>query len=80
MSKLANVLTLTALLAAAVSAQTPSRFRLDSSDAAYWGGVGIGTGLTASNPKHEFQLVPAPGRHRNSLSTIAAATRSHARC
>ena len=62
MSKLTNVLILTALLAGAVSAQTPSRFRLDSSDAAFWAGVGIGTGITASNPEHVFQLVSAPGQ------------------
>jgi hypothetical protein len=61
MSKPTNVLILTALLAGAVSAQTPSRFHLDSSDAAYWGGVGIGTGITAANPKHIFQLAPVPG-------------------
>ena len=61
MSKPANVIILTALLSAAVSAQTPSRFRLDSSDAAYWGGFGIGTGISASNPKHEFQIVGVSG-------------------
>lgn len=61
MSKLANVMILTALLAGAVSAQTPSRFHLDSSDAAFWAGVGIGTGITGSNPKMTFQIVPVPG-------------------
>lgn len=60
MSKPANVIILTALLSPAVPAQTPSRFRLDSSDAAFWGGLGIGTGISAANPKHVFQLVPNP--------------------
>ncbi|HEU5239118.1 MAG TPA: carboxypeptidase-like regulatory domain-containing protein [Pyrinomonadaceae bacterium] len=63
---------LTALLAGAVSAQTPSRFRLDSSDAAFWAGVGIGTGLTASNPEHVFQLVPAAMLHRGFTSSSSS--------
>ena len=84
MPKLTNVLILAALLAGSVSAQTPSqtpsRFRLDLSDAGYWAGVGIGTGLTASNPKHEFQfvLVPAPGQPPQLVDN--AAMRSHPRC
>jgi hypothetical protein len=50
------------LLAGVALAQNPQRFRLDSSDAAYWSGVGVGTGLTAANPKRLLFLETRAGQ------------------
>ena len=67
MSKLPSVFLLVACLATSSFAQTPnkpSRFHLDASDAAYWAGVGIGTGMTAADPKRFLYFAPSgpPGQ------------------
>src|SRR5215471_8785797 len=59
-------LLITAIACAALSstATAQSRLRLDSGDAAYWAGAGIGTGLTAANPKRLFSLEAGPAPYQ----------------